>query len=174
MKTFLGGADMVFFFNNNQLNRTEGENSLAVWAQLCITDANGTLVGNYFDFSNRMSPYALVSGGGGGVPLGDPTTYTAGGRSAPGYDPLTGNTDYVLSGGPICLSAAFALVSCDGPYPYGPFNHNLGAENAAYAVIFPELNALMASLFADATLDLTELTLHMALLKNEWVNRHAD
>ena len=30
----------------------------------------------------------------------------------------------------------------------GPFNHNLGADQAAYAILFPELNAQLASLFA--------------------------
>lgn len=63
------------------------------------------------------------------------------------------NTDYVLSGGEICLTAAFVPVPCGSLHVYGPINHNLGANQAAYAVVFPELNAELSTLFALSSLD---------------------
>jgi hypothetical protein len=40
-------------------------------------------------------------------------------------------------------------------------NHNLGADHAAYAVVFPELNALLASLFSLNDSLLSDYTLHV-------------
>ena len=168
LRDFLAGDQMVFFFNNNQFNTTSNEQSLAAWAQLWITDGSGNVVdpdgagpeSGYFEFTNDDSPYALISEGGGGILVGDPTSFISAGRTAPGGDANT--TDYVLSGGGLCLDAADNVVSCSGGSAVlGPVNHNLGANNAAYAVVFPELNGLMDSLIANTLLDLNEYTLHM-------------
>ena len=115
----------------------------------------------YFEFTNDNSPYALVSEGGGGVFLGDPGTYTSPGRVDPDGN-TDADTDYVLSGGPICFDAFGVPISCaDAGAVSGPFEHNLGADNAAYAVVFPELNNLLNNLFANGALDLTQYTLHV-------------
>lgn len=172
MQTFLAGQQMVIFFNNNQLKQTNAENSLAIWGQAWITDSSGNVFDpdgagpetGYYDLTNHNSPYALFTEGGGGVPIGNPTAYThtTAGRTSPGYDSTNNTTDYVLSGGGICLNAVGAAVSCNSPTAVaGPINHNLGADNAAYAVVLPELNALMGGLFTTAGLDLTKYTLHM-------------
>ena len=167
---FLANDDLVFFFNNSQTDVTQAEQSLAAWAQLWVTDDVGNTVDpdaagpetGYYDFTNDDSPYALISEGGGGTILGDPTTYTnTTGRGGP-----TGNTDaatdYVLSGGELCVNGLGLLVSCaSADVVEGPISHNLGANNAAYAVVFPELNALLGSLFSNAALDLTQYTLHV-------------
>lgn len=160
LKNFLNGDQLVVFFNNNQVNNlgTAGQ-SLAAWAQVKVTGPSGTL--GVFDFSNMGGQYKLVSEGGGGVFMGDVTTYTSTG-SGPTYNPLTGGTDYVLSGGAICVMTGGPIpvpVPCGTPGATGPINHNLGADHAAYALVFPELNALLDSLFALP--DLTGYAIHV-------------
>ncbi|MCB1688588.1 MAG: PEP-CTERM sorting domain-containing protein [Halioglobus sp.] len=156
LNSFLGGGDMVVYFNNNQINACDsGCQNLAAWARLWVTDAANTLVGEVYEFVNQLpgnvsKAYDVFSSGTtGGVPFGDPTAFTSAATTAPGYQPLAGTnaaTDYVLSGGELCLSAAAIIVDCDGPGVVERINHNLGANEAAYAVVFPELNALLAGL----------------------------
>ncbi len=176
-KNFLtdeGGEALVFYFNNNQ-EKSQGTaaESLAAWGQLWVTDDTGTQVGVRYDFTNNNSPYALVSEGGGGMFLGDPSAYTSDGSGPNGNS--NSNTDYVLSGGAICLdednsggapgvpAGVPVPVSCGNPAAdSGPVDHNLGANEAAYAILFPELDALMAGLFTSMSdADLADYTLHL-------------
>ena len=170
LNSFRLGKELVFFFNNNQINSCDSAcQSLAFWAQLWVTDKDGILVGNVFEFVNQIPPifngtsnnipgtYSIVSTGtSGGIPSaigGDPTLFTSDIANPLGAEPLAGSnaaTDYVLSGGQICLNASAVPVLCDGSQAAGPFNHNLGANEAAYAVVFPELNALIDGLAANA------------------------
>lgn len=173
LSSFLQGDQMVFFFNNNQVNNqgTFGQ-SLAVWAQAWITDTAGNVVDpdgaggpetGYFELTNRMNPFQLSTEGGGGTPLGDVTAFTSSGRTSPGAN-ANGNTDYVLSGGQLCAASSLggALVSCSSPLAdIGPVNHNLGANNAAYAVVVPELNAIMDNLIASVPGNLSNYVLHL-------------
>lgn len=175
LQTFLDGEQMVVFFNNNQVNSTDtSDQSLAAWARVWITDAAGNVIdGSTFEFTNMDGSYNLVSQGGGGQFLGDVTTYTATG-DGPG-DPssfdLNGDTDYVLSGGQLCVATG-GILPVPVPVPCGSdptliggttissaINHNLGADHVAYAILFPELNALLEALFGSGT-DLTNYTLH--------------
>ena len=53
-------------------------------------------------------------------------------------------TDYVLAKGDVCLDAGGAQTPCDGsgnPVEFGPENHNLGANLAAYVGFSTVLNA---------------------------------
>ena len=165
LKSFLNGDAMTFFFNNNNLNGGF-EQSLAAWAQIEVTDAAGGRVG-IFDFTNNGGAYDLVSEGGGGTFLGDVGLY-----NSTGTGPLVGDnssTDYVLAGGPICINLSISPgtpipVSCSSPAAeQGPINHNLGADTAAYAVVAPELNALLAGLFALDDATLAQYTMHIDL-----------
>lgn len=161
MKTFLGGNQLVTFFNNNQTNSGgKATESLAAWGQVWLTDASNVIVGDVFQFTNRNKPYKLFTEGGGGIPLGDPTTYT---NTVVG-NPIAGTnaaTDYVLSGGAICRIGVLP-VPCDTPGASAPIQHNLGADHAAYAILFPELNARLDSLFASKTdAELADYTLHI-------------
>ncbi len=140
---YLGGENPLFFFNNNQVNSGASTNqSLAVWAQISLTGANQQTL--FFDFTNNNSKYALVSEGGGGVFQGNVANYTS-----TGAGPIAGTnnaTDYVLSGGAICLSAMNVPISCSNPGAVtGPINNNLGANQAAYAIDAPELNAFLTA-----------------------------
>lgn len=160
LKSFLDGNQLVTFFNNNQINSQDGSTqSLAVWAQVSITNSLGGVVGVY-DFTNRGGQYNLFTQGGGGTFMGDVGNYTAGGLS----NPLAGTnaaTDYVLSGGAICRMNG-APVSCNSPHDEGPISHNLGADHAAYAILFPELNKQLGGLFNTLSVaDLAAYTLHV-------------
>lgn len=151
---YLGaGKAPVFFFNNNQTNSGgAADQTLAIWAKVWITDANDNVVG-VFDFTNNMGKYRSAPEGG-GVVFGDPTAYTSSGLTGVNANPRADSTgtDYVLAGGQNCLTAGTPLtgggnlVSCSDPTADRTINNNLGANQAAYAVVFPELSALMASL----------------------------
>lgn len=126
---FLDGGNPVFFFNNNEENSDGGaQQTLLAWGQLSLTGAGVDPV--YFDLTNNPASFE-----------GNPyTDYTS-----PGYwDP--GSFDYVISGGQVCINASGIPQNCDGSEvdTYGPIaepiNHNLGANQAAYAIISPELN----------------------------------
>jgi hypothetical protein len=168
LKTFLASDQMVFFFNNNQINGGNTQ-SLAAWAQLSITGPGTTLLG-VWDFTNRSTTagaggqYALFTEGGGGAFNGNVANYSSGMTLENPVAGTNASTDYVLSGGDICYTAIGAPVSCSNPAAVGqPVNHNLGADHVAYAILFPELNAMLTSLFGNNALDLTQYTFHMDL-----------
>ena len=155
--SFLGTENPLFFFNNNQVKSGGAINEdVAVWAQVSVTGSNQHT--RYFTFSNLSDDYALFTEGGGGVASGiagigviGPVNATA--ASLPG--PQAGSnsntspgvgTDYVLSGGAICISTVGGVpVSCSSVVPHGaPINNNLGANQAAYAIDVPALDAFLA------------------------------
>ncbi len=160
MKTFLAGNQLVAFFNNNQINSQDGSTqSLAAWAQVSITDSLGGLLGVY-DFTNNGGKYGLFTDGGGGLFNGNVGSYTSAGLGGP----LAGSnaaTDYVFSGGAICRMAGIP-VSCSAAHDEGPVAHNLGADHAAYAILFPELNAQLNQIFSSVSdANLALYTLHI-------------
>ncbi len=167
LQGFLGtGGAPVFFFNNNQVNSGASTNqNLGVWGQATITNSSGTVIGTY-DLTNRNREFALgTNPNSGGVVNGSVSAYT----SAAGYnDPIDGtnaNTDYVFSGGKYCLNSLYAPVACDGsqgPIAFGPISNNLGADQAAYAILIPEMNAQLSSLFTGGE-DLTGYAMHIDL-----------
>lgn len=157
----------VFYFQNNQ-TASDGtfNESLAAWARVWVTDATGATVESYL-FTNDLSPYNLVSEGGGGTYLGDVTTFSST-DTAPRTMDAEGNTDFVLSGGDICVAYSTTNTSLfpvpvpctTTPATLDPtltalgynmvstgIEHNLGENEWSYAVIFPELNDLLASLY---------------------------
>lgn len=147
LQDFMGDEEsLIFFFNNNQTNSGDSTNqNLAAWAQITITDGAGDVVAVY-DFTNDGGVFGEP---GGGTLFGDPGSYT---QAGPLDSPLAGTneaTDYVRSGGALCYTgdtlATFAQVSCDTPGAK-VLNSNLGANQAAYAIVFPELDAFLAGL----------------------------
>lgn len=150
LETFMGTDNsLIFFFNNNQINSGASTNqNLAAWVQLTITDPTNTVIA-VFDFTNQNDLYAGIADGGGGTFNGDPGLYTHVGALD---SPIAGDntaTDYVLSGGKLCADAS-GVVSCSAPHTI-EFDMNLGANQAAYAIVFPELDTLLQSLFAGDT-----------------------
>lgn len=153
LSTFLGdGGVPIFFFNNNQTNSPTGDTpssdqSLAVWALITLTGEGEDPL--YFEFTNMGGTFFVTPLGGGNL-LGDPTTF-----DSDGSGPNAGSnaaTDYVLSGGQTCFdpdNGALSLpvggvcVDTVGADNSEVVNNNLGAEQAAYAVLFPELNDIL-------------------------------
>jgi hypothetical protein len=162
LKGFLDGGDPVFLFNNNDTNEDQ---SLAIWAKLWLTNPDGSLYGRYLYLSNENTIY-----GQGGVSQlsGDAKTYnptlTLGVPVEPkiGTDSSTGLTDYVLSGGTICFDALWKEQACNGSQAH-KINHNLGANQAAYAGVVPLLNDWLDTLFASDDTTLDQYTLHLDL-----------
>lgn len=152
---FLDGDAPIFLFNNNQVNSGDSTNqSLAAWMAITLFDESAepdaldplTLYfRNRTDGSDTSGKYALVSEGGGGVLNGT----VGNGTSGVAVGPVVGtndSTDYVLSGGGLCYEAppSLEVVSCSSPDAFGgPINHNLGANEAVYALVFPELNRIL-------------------------------
>jgi len=190
LKSFLqksggGFEDMIFFFNNNQENSGgQASQSLAAWALIQVIDYN--LVNNpdtaidervrgTYEFTNRGATYRLFTEGGGGLPNGSVGAFTS--TKTLGDSPIAGtnlSTDYVLSGGALCLITTTGVNSGNpylkgcGAIPAGStlikqFDHNLGANQAAYALVFPELNTLLTSLFANTSAYLDNVTMSIDL-----------
>ena len=144
---FVGDESPVFFFNNNQTNSGSAEDqNLAIWAALTLYDDAGVLSPLTLYFSNLGGAYALISEGGGGDPFGTAGTGTLGTPTGPDAGDNDA-TDYVLAGGQLCYdttSPFSGAVPCDSANASAPVNHNLGANQAVYAVVFPALNDILA------------------------------
>jgi hypothetical protein len=152
------GTAPVFFFNNNQVNSGAASNqSLLAWGQLIIRDTNTGAAPIVFDLTD------MVPGGNGGIPGGDVTTYTSPGLASSLYPfgaaGWPGSDNFLLSGGQVTL-------------PIGPggtnvtFNHNLGANQAAYAITAPELNAFLSSWTSASVYDALSIDLRFIDLNN--------
>ena len=173
MLSFLNGQALTFFFNNNQINSGNASlQSLAAYAQAWITAPDGTVYApnggtGVFDFINEKpdhvpQPYDIVPNGG-GIPNGPVSAYSnVGGVHAP-IAGTNAATDYVLSGGQICVDSAGNFVDCSSASAVIKANNNLGANQAAYALIVPELNAELATLVGNP--NASQYTLHV----NVWL-----
>lgn len=186
LTTFLDGGNPLFLFNNNDTNKDQ---NLAIWAKVWITGPDGADAGTDPDIYNNRFLYLSNTGcsaysaigvclaytanapfGAGGIPLGDATLYNPGdvqpGFYPSGTDPQT--TDYVMSGGNICVlkvtGAVVPLANCSGANKsdYELINHNLGANQAAYAGSLPLLNTWLAALIASDA-NLNNYSLHLEL-----------
>lgn len=134
-------GDALFLFNNNEVKSEQGLNeSLAIWAKLWITDAANNLYGRYLYLSNMDGAY-----GSGGTFNGDATLYDPG-DVLPSATNSLASTDYVLSGGDV-----------EG------VDHNLGANQVAYAADVPLLNQWLTALFVLNGETLGGYTLHLDL-----------
>jgi hypothetical protein len=130
---FLGGSNPIFFFNHNQSNTGTAPSNpcgMQTAQDLC---AYGMLT--LVDLGNSANNVILE--------LEPPTTLFSGGAQ-PTDNSTTLPADYVLAPGAVCLDALGNQQACDGTQTLGPINHNLGADNAAYAIFSPELNAKLA------------------------------
>lgn len=154
LKTFLGTTggvqnSPIFMFNNNQEGTAQ---NLKAWGQVWFEDSQHVYQNLVFDFTNTPS---------GGLPGGNGASYTT--PFPTGYVPT--NADYVLSGGVVELDAqGNAIPPSLGPVKY-TINHNLGANQAAYALISTQINSFLASSLSDQY-----ETMHLRLYMNELNN----
>ena len=147
---------MVFFFANNETGGANTDN-LAAWARLELSQISTNTVLGRYDLTNDPEHDGQGYGpppAGGGVLLGDPTAYTSNGAQ-----PFV--SDFLMSGGEVCLTAVGLLVDCGDPSAVASYEHNLGGDRAAYAIVFPELDALIASIVNNVNLDLNDYALHV-------------
>lgn len=146
---------MVFFFANNETGGA-GTDNLAAWARVELTQiSSGDLLGQ-FDMTNDVEHDGQGFGpppAGGGVALGSPLAYTSNGA-----EPFV--SDFLMSGGEVCVDAVGLLVDCSSPSVVASAEHNLGGDRAAYAVVLPELDVLIADL-AIGGADLSDYALHV-------------
>jgi hypothetical protein len=132
--TFLAGATPIFFFNQNQENSGVAAPGCpgATSAQDVCVYGSITLV-DLQDSSNNVV-----------LELEAPTVlFTDGPQPTDGVATLP--AELLLAKGDVCLDAVGNNVACDGNQAVGPVNHNLGANEAAYAAFSDTLNSLLAT-----------------------------
>ena len=136
--TFLAGATPIFFFNQNQENSGDPTDTVNCPGSLSAQDV--CLYGSI----------TLRSAANGGTPL----VLELEAPTRPFSPPTPGNTDgtatlpaeYVLAKGDVCLDQTTGVeVVCGSPNATQPVNHNLGADDAAYAAFSDTLNATLAA-----------------------------
>lgn len=145
LNAYLAGNDLIFFFNNNQINSGNAVNqNLHAWGQVELRDLGGIQPTLYFDLTNkRTSNNVLLYNSPG---LQDSNYPYAGGSGI-----WPSSSDFLLSGGQIAIDPLTNQVRLDPitlqPLPALPgdivLNQNLGANQAAYAEFSPELNTLV-------------------------------
>jgi hypothetical protein len=181
MESFLGtGQTPVFFFNNNQTNSgTALDQQLAVWAQIKVVDSDTGAPPLIFTLENNCPTGNLCISGGtlfpgpgdGGIVSGpdkNPALFSEGAATdtypvgATGTIPSVSNpNDFVLSGGQVCLNASGVIVNCSDPSAVETINHNLGANQAAYAAISTELDDFLSSWDSSSPYDVLQLDVRM-------------
>jgi hypothetical protein len=161
LDSFLAGADPIIMFNHNQTNSGATiDQNLVFWAQLALVDDAGVLPTKYFYFTSVPNTTGIPNFG---DPGGDPFAYTgpqtaatntypsgsdAAGFPVGGVGTGTGSGDasfMVLAPGQVCLDGPVGVglpQPCDGT-EVATVNLNLGADHAAEAIIFPEINAIL-------------------------------
>jgi len=150
LNLYLGGSDMIFLFNNNQINSGDAVNqNLYAWGQVALVDLQDATRTLYFDFTkartgNNVLLYNSPGPADSNYPNSDYPDYFGSG-TWPNF-----NDNFVLSGGQIAIDPVTHKVRLDSngnPLPAQPgdivLNLNLGANQAAYALFSPELNALV-------------------------------
>jgi hypothetical protein len=160
----LSTQSMVFFFANNETGSGDTTN-LAAWARIEVTRiSDNSLLGRY-DLTNNGGGYGtpITSGLGIGAPLGGGVVLgDVGAYNSTGAAPVL--SDFLRSGNTVCVYTAGPNTglptSCSAAdFPVASFEHNLGGDRAAYAVIFPELDALIAGLVLGG--NLADYALHV-------------
>lgn len=168
LSTFLGtGQVPIFYFNNNQTSSgSAADQNLLLWGQITLVDEQNANRTRYFDLTNNKG-FNINGVGGIPGPISDVTAYTSPGAYVPQEPTALDGTqkDYILSGGQVCVRADGNVVACNDPSAVKTINHNLGENQAAYAAIFPELNALLQQPNFD-DYDVMKITLNMRYLNN--------
>lgn len=154
---------IVFFFANNETGGNISPN-LAAWSRVEVTQISTGDVLKRYDLTNMgggygtpIAPGVLGEGAplGGGVVLGNVLHYTS-----DGLEP--GLNDFLRSGNDVCVYINTGLpTACPtSPDPaIKRYVNNLGANEAAYAVVFPELDAYIAGLATGG--GLTDFAIHV-------------
>lgn len=147
---------IVFFFANNETGGGSSAN-LAAWARVEVSQISTSTVLGRYDMTNDIQHDGQGYGPppvGGGVPLGNPGLYTSNGAG-----PFV--SDFLQSGGQVCLNAFFQFTDCSGPGVVISQQHNLGGDRAAYAIVLPEMDALISTLVSAPGSNLNDFAIHV-------------
>lgn len=174
----------IFMFNNNQLDSAV---NLGAWGRVWVSSSSGSAEtpvvagGKTLNFyltnqrtagvsSTYLDPLLQHSGGGidfneaGGTSpwnafTGSGATPFVGANNNPLVPSDPARTDYILSGSDYCInSITFLPQECGTPGASPTIKNNLGANEVAYAVLFPELNQWLAGL---SSAERGQYTLHV-------------
>ncbi|MCF8067554.1 MAG: PEP-CTERM sorting domain-containing protein [Desulfobacterales bacterium] len=126
MTNYLNGNQLIFFFNNNEVNAESGESQiLQSWGKVEIVDATDSVLDAYYFYASPTQIHGLPA-------PEDSDTHLPPDLSVPPDE------FYVISPGGL-------EVDYDGDGEVDEnINHNLGANQAAFAITSPELNAYLA------------------------------
>jgi hypothetical protein len=170
LKGFLAGNDMVVYFNHNQTNSGSSiDQNIAIWAQIRLWDGTSSDPdsGQFFYVTSTFGLPGLPNFGLAGDQTGfytgpqqaadctyptgadSPCSFPSGDLLTTGLAPL-GSARYMVDAqGKICLNGPVGVgtpVPCSGPH-VAEVNENLGADHVANAIVFPEINTLLAAGF---------------------------
>ena len=147
---------IVFFFANNETGGADSAN-LAAWARVEVSQISTNMVLGRYDMTNDVDHAGQGYGpppAGGGVSMGNPGLFASNGA-----EPFV--SDFLMSGGEVCLNALFQLVVCTDPGVVVREQHNLGGDRAAYAIVVPEMDALIAGIANTSGVDLNDFAIHV-------------
>lgn len=120
LTAFLDGGNLLWMFNNNETDKDNNQDIL-VWALVTVwSSADPGKAAIQYEFTNGTTDGLFT----------DPS-------------------EYVLSGGDVCVNAAGFLVPCSEAH-VELIPHNLGANQVAYAVTAPKLNDFLNDWVAGA------------------------
>jgi len=170
LKTFLAGNDLVFYFNHNEDNSQDAiSQNVAVWAQVKLSNsatgaaqffyATSTFgapgLENFGLFGDQTSGYTgpqtaancqWPSGPDCASQPNGTANFPTGGILTSG-NIIPGTASFMINAqGQICLNGPVGIgtpVPCSGPHVGQPINENLGADEVANAIVFPEINAIL-------------------------------
>jgi hypothetical protein len=168
LSSFLAGNDMVVYFNLNQINSGDSTNQdLFIWAQIRLVDLDDPTRNLYFYVAATpdLGGTGLLNSGTPGdataLFTGPQTNATctypsAGPAGTPdpcpnglvGSPTLITDANYMVRAtGQICLNGPIGIgtpVPCPAPPGGATVNENLGADEVSSAIVFPEINAILA------------------------------
>ncbi len=180
LNEYLAGDNLVFYFNNNQTGKTLETISLWAYGQIALVDSDTDAPTLYFDFVNNAyagAPSFYL----GGIPDGDVTLYSNSYGNGIGlvgqpdsfvpgdYEgPIAAITpsnypEYVFVRGELCFANVNTPVDCGEAHAF-KINTNLGANEAAFSLFSPELQAWLDDV--NSPYDILQADFRLATLNN--------
>jgi hypothetical protein len=171
LSTYLAGGSLMFMFNHNQTN-ADTTQDLFVWAQIALRNTTtgaavyfyatamtnttgltnfGLPGGNPLSYTGPQtaatSTYPSASAAAGQFPTAAECSANGGADGLPLCSSGTGANHFIRARGHVCLDANDIPVLCGSPQDNvnNFINDNLGANQVANAVLFPEIDALLAT-----------------------------
>jgi hypothetical protein len=169
LSAYLGGRSLTFMFNHNQTN-ADTTQDLFIWAQVALRNTTtgatvyfyATAMNNNTGLTNfglpggnplaytgpqtaATSTYPSASAAAGQFPTAAECSANGGADGLPLCSSGTGADHFIRARGHVCLDVNNVPVLCGSAADSGKFiNDNLGANEVANAILFPEIDSLLA------------------------------